>query len=265
MSNTSSKNLNNRLSALLITHNEELNITRTLKALLWVPKILVIDSGSNDNTIQLIKNFDNTEILYRDFDNFASQCNFGLSQLTSDWVLSLDADYVLSSRLSDEIYDLMIREPSELSFEAYSIPFSYCINGKPIRSGLLPPRTCLYMRIHAKYVNIGHGHKVLISGKTGKLQNKIYHDDRKPLKQWIKNQQRYQQTEAVLLKGTKSKDLTIQDVIRKHTFFAPLLIFLMCIFLRRGFLDGKEGLIYAYQRLVTESLLYLYLHDDFSL
>jgi len=259
-----SEKLNSRLSALLITHNEELNIKRTLKALEWIPKILVIDSGSNDNTVKLIKSFPNAEILHRNFDNFANQCNFGLSKLTSEWVLSLDADYVLSSALSDEIYDLMIREPLDTLYDAYSIPFSYCINGKPIRSGLLPPRICLYRLKLAEYVNIGHGHKVLITGRIGKIRSRMYHDDRKPLKKWIQNQQNYQQKEAILLKGTKTKDLVIQDIIRKHTFLAPFLIFLMCILVRRGFLDGKEGLIYAFQRFITESLLYIYLHDDSS-
>jgi glycosyltransferase involved in cell wall biosynthesis len=253
-----------RLSALIITYNEELNITRTLKALQWIPKVLVVDSGSNDSTLQIINNFNNTEIIYRKFDSFAEQCNFGLKQLTSDWVLSLDADYVLSTALSKEVHSLMLSDTQAFSYTAYSISFSYCIYGKPIRSGLLPARTCLYKRESAEYVNVGHGHKVIISGKIGRLKNKIYHDDRKPIEKWFQNQQRYQQTEAILLKKTKTSDLPVQDIIRKHTFLAPFLVFLMCILLHRGFLDGKEGFIYAFQRLVTECLLYLYLHDDKS-
>jgi glycosyltransferase involved in cell wall biosynthesis len=256
--------LTEKISALLITYNEELNITRTLQSLQWIPKVLVVDSGSNDRTIQIIKSYDNTQIIYRKFDTFAEQCNFGLHQLTSDWILSLDADYVLTTALSHEIYLLMSNDAQLSSCAAYNISFSYCIYGKPIRSGLLPARTCLYKRILAEYVDIGHGHKVIISGTIGRLKNKIYHDDRKPLKIWFQNQQRYQQTEALLLRKTKTTDLPIQDIVRKHTFFAPLLIFFMCILFRKGFLDGKEGLIYAFQRLTTECLLYLYLQDDNS-
>lgn len=264
MLNYSFTDLSSRITALLITYNEEVNILRTLEAIQWIPKVLIIDSGSTDQTIQIIRSFNNTKILHRNFDSFANQCNFGLSHITSDWVLSLDADYVVSTKLSDEIHDLMTCDPKKTYYSGYRVSFAYCINGRPIRSGILPPRICLYTRQGAEYVNVGHGHKVSVAGRVGSLKNRIYHDDRKPLKVWIQNQQRYQQSEALLLRRTKTKDLPIQDIIRKHTFLAPFLIFLICIFLRRGFLDGKEGFVYAVQRLFTESLLYLYLTEDSS-
>lgn len=248
------------LSALIITHNEEVNISRVLKSIEWIPEVLIVDSGSTDRTIELVNDFNNTRLIYRKFDNFANQCNFGLSQLSSDWVLSLDADYVLSVDLSREIISTLNRDIQSHLYQAYRIGFRYCINGKPIRSGLLPPRTCLYERKLAGYINVGHGHKVIIDGKTGSLKNKIFHDDRKPLKKWFENQQKYQLTEAIMLRERRSKELPSQDLIRKHTCLTPFLAFIMCIALRKGFLDGKEGLIYAFQRLVAESLLYLYLH-----
>jgi glycosyltransferase involved in cell wall biosynthesis len=252
---------NNYLSALVITYNEEINISRTLKSIEWIPLVLVVDSGSNDNTINIINQYSNTKILYRKFDTFADQCNFGLRHLQSNWVLSLDADYVLSSALSNEIKTIFSSYISKSIYSGYNISFSYCIGGKPIQSGLLPPRTCLYERKKAKYINIGHGHKVLIEGRIGNLIHKIYHDDRKSFNIWFKNQERYQQAEASMLKKTDSRSLSIQDQIRKHSFVAPFVVFFICIVFRRGFLDGKQGFIYAFQRLITESLLYIYLND----
>jgi glycosyltransferase involved in cell wall biosynthesis len=253
-----SKNL---ISALIITYNEEANISRTLQALEWMPFILIVDSGSTDQTIKIANGFKNTKIIYNRFDTFSNQCNFGLRNLTSDWILSLDADYVLSAAVSDEITNIMLSQPSDFLCRAFRIKFWYCIDGKPIRSGILPPRICLYQREGAKYIDIGHGHRVVITGRVGDLKNRIFHDDRKPLKTWLESQQKYQLSEATMLKSSKSSQLPIQDLIRKHTFLAPFLAFIVCILLKRGFLDGKAGLLYAYQRLIAESILYNYLNS----
>jgi glycosyltransferase involved in cell wall biosynthesis len=251
-----------RLTVLIITFNEEANIDRALSALWWVPEILVVDSGSTDKTLSIISEYNNARVIYRKFDSFARQCNFGLENLDSEWVLSLDADYIVSSRLSEEISQKVLRPDDEdVSIHGFRIPFYYCIHGKPIRSGLLPPRTCLYRRTSAKYMDIGHGHRVIIDGKIVQLRNRIFHDDRKPIGVWLQSQQRYQQTEAYMLKSKKSTDLPVQDLLRKHTFLAPFAAFFMCLIIRRGFLDGKEGLIYAFHRFIAESLLYLYTHE----
>lgn len=249
------------LSAIILTYNEEANIQRTLSSIQWISDILIIDSGSSDRTLGIVQQFDNTRIIYRKFDSFANQCNFGLKQLSSEWVLSLDADYVLTSYLSQEIIDVLTgTHDLDSLIKAYSIDFYYCINGKPIRSGLLPARTCLYKRDCAEYIDIGHGHKVIISGRTGRLHNRIYHDDRKTFGKWLESQQRYQKIEAEMLSSQHARDLPMQDYIRKHTFLAPFLAFFLCLVFKKGILDGKAGIIYAFQRLIAESLLYMYMH-----
>ncbi|MFN9914209.1 MAG: hypothetical protein ACK53L_16590, partial [Pirellulaceae bacterium] len=73
-------------------------------------------------------------------------------------------------------------------------------------------------------------------------------------------QKKYQSIEAKMLRQAVSSDLPIQDKIRKHTYLAPFIVFFMCVFIRGGIFDGKEGIIYAFQRLIAESLLYLELH-----
>lgn len=250
------------LSALVITYNEEANIYRTLSSIQWIPNVLILDSGSTDRTIEIVNGFRNTKVLYRDFDTFANQCNYGLMNIDSEWVLSLDADYIITSSLAYEIQTLLT--PIDLNetilYDAYKASFRYCVNGKPIRSGLLPPRACLYKRKCARYVDEGHGHRVLINGRTGQLLNRILHDDRKSIGSWLDSQKKYQSIEATMLSSTDSTTLPIQDLLRKHTFLAPFVAFFMCIFLRGGIFDGKEGLIYALQRVVAESLLFLSMH-----
>lgn len=255
--------MGNSLSCLIITHNEEVNIKRSLDSLTSFADILVIDSGSTDKTIAITENYNNTRVVYRMFDTFASQCNYGLDYLTSEWVLSLDADYVVTKDLEEEIH--MVLSDKNQSLEMYNgffIAFKYCINGKGIHSGLLPPRACLYRRMFARYEDVGHAHKVLIKGNIGTLRSRILHDDRKSSWVWLKNQKRYQSIEARMLLQTPSSHLPIQDKIRKHTFIAPFIVFIICLIVRGGLLDGKEGMIYAFQRLVAESLLYLEIHNS---
>ena len=95
---------------MILTLNEEANIGRTLAKLNWARRILIIDSGSTDRTLQIIRQFSQAEVIRRDFDTAAAQCNFGLSYIESDWVLSLDADYVLSDALVSEICTLQPEE-----------------------------------------------------------------------------------------------------------------------------------------------------------
>jgi len=249
------------LSALVITYNEQANIYRTLESIRWIEEVLILDSGSTDETINIANHFSNTRIVYRQFDSFANQCNFGLSCLNSEWVLSLDSDYVVSPKLSKEIQHLLFCGGSQHSnHRAYIINFQYWINGKPIRSALLPPRTCLYMREYARYRDEGHGHRVSILGSCGHLRNRICHDDRKPFSVWLMTQRKYQAIESAMLRDTDSSLLPVQDLIRKHTFLAPFASLFICLFIRGGILDGREGIIYALQRFVAESLLYLFMN-----
>src|SRR5262249_50890354 len=94
------------ITPLVITYNEASNINRTLNKLTWAQRIVIIDSGSTDDTLAIVRRYPQAEIIYREFDDFATQCNFGLAKVTSEWVLSLDADYELSSELVRELKSL---------------------------------------------------------------------------------------------------------------------------------------------------------------
>lgn len=256
--------IENLVSCLIISYNEEVNIARVLDSIKWCSDVLVVDSGSNDKTMEIIQRYSNTRVMERQFDTFAQQCNYGLDHLSSEWVLSLDADYIVTEGLKDEIQSLFFNRRSQLRnlYNGYYIPFRYCVNGKPIRSGLLPPRVSFYRREFARYVDIGHAHRVKILGGLGKMYSYLLHDDRKSTLIWLSDQKRYQSIEADMLRNTKSSDLPLQDKLRKKTCLAPFLIFAFCIIARGGLFDGREGFIYAFQRLISESLLFVELHLD---
>ena len=92
-----------QITPLVLTYNEAPNIRRTLEKLRWAREIIVVDSFSTDETLDRLKAFPQVRVVQRKFDTFAGQCNFGLDQIQTPWVLSLDADYVLSEELIEEI------------------------------------------------------------------------------------------------------------------------------------------------------------------
>jgi glycosyltransferase involved in cell wall biosynthesis len=240
------------LTALILTYNEKENIERSVGTLSWVPNILLVDSGSTDGTRDLASRVHrNVRIVERRFDSFASQCNFGLSQIESEWVLSIDADYIFTPELSAEIAAL--NPPPDVA--GYSVEFRYCIFGRPLRSTVYPARTVLYRRNHAQYRDEGHGHRVVIDGRVEKLSGKIDHDDRKPFSYWLRSQDNYATIEARHLFATPLDQLSFQDRLRRKIFFAAPAMFLYLFFGRGLILDGWPGWFYVAQRTIAELLL----------
>src|SRR5262245_11117844 len=187
------------ITPLIITYNEEPNIARTLDKLVWARRIIVIDSGSTDNTLGIIRSYPQVEVIHREFDDFASQCNFGISQVVTDWVLSLDADYELSDPLVTELHGLQ----PDAATNGYEARFVYRIYGRPLRGTLYPPRIVLYRKSKSRYQNEGHGHRIMLTGEIVPLSGVIFHDDRKPLRNWFASQARYADREAGYLLGSK--------------------------------------------------------------
>ena len=239
------------ITPLILTYNESPNIGRTLECLKWAKTIVVIDSFSNDQTLEILASYSQVEVFQRHFDHFAGQCNYGLEQIKTEWVLSLDADYILSNELIQELCSL-----SEMpSKNAYFAKFKYCIFGKSLRGTLLPPRKVLYRKDKATYAEDGHAHRVEVSGNYGYLVGYINHDDRKSLSRWLQSQDRYLLIEARKLLTTPTSKLSFADRLRKQKVFAPIVILVYCLIFKGGILDGWAGWYYAWQRMLAEILL----------
>lgn len=245
------------ITPMVLTFNEAANIGRVIEKLRWANRILVVDSGSTDGTLEILQACPQVEIVHRPFDSFADQCNFGLTKLHTDWVLSLDADYELSDELLRELREL---EESEY-VAAYRATFVYRIYGRPLRGTLYPPRIVLYRVSGARYVNEGHGHRVQVAGEVRQLRGVIYHDDRKPLSRWLASQQRYAQLEADYLLEPRSEHFSPADRLRRMAWPAPILVFFYVLIVKGCLLDGWPGWFYVLQRTFAESLLALNLID----
>jgi glycosyltransferase involved in cell wall biosynthesis len=255
--------MHDAITPLIIAYNEAPNIGRTLEQLRWASDIVVVDSFSDDETLEIISNFPQARVFQRRFDSFANQCNFGLSEtgIVTEWVLSLDADHVLTPGMIEELDSL---DPAG-EFRGYRARFDYCISGRRLRSGLYPPVTVLFQSAHAHYRNDGHAHRVVIEGPVAELGSVILHDDRKPLGRWFESQQRYMELEAKKLFAADPNTLSRADRIRRLRVLAPIAVLCYALIVRGGVLDGWPGFYYAGQRMLAELLLSLYLIEhDFS-
>lgn len=246
------------ITPLILTFNEAPNLRRTLEKLAWAKEILVLDSFSTDETLDIARSFGQVRIVQRKFDTFAGQCNFGLQQIATPWVLSLDADYVLTEGFRDELATL---NPDD-STSGFKAAFIYCVFGRPLRASLYPPRAVLYRRERARYEDEGHGHRVRIEGEVAALRSKIFHDDRKPLDRWLGEQNRYMIREATELLATPMSELKFQDRLRRRIVIAPWLVFFYTLFAKHLILDGWPGWFYVLQRTYAELLLSLRLLEE---
>jgi len=243
-----------RVTPLILTYNEEANIARTLNRLEWAERIVVVDSYSTDGTVSVLEAHPQVIMYQRTFDTHRDQWNYGLDQIETNWVLSLDADYVLSTAFVRELRTL------QSAADGYFGHFRYCVFGKPLRGSLYPPRLVLFRCSKGQYVQDGHTQRLELNGTTEYLEKPIYHDDRKSIGAWLQAQQRYAQQEVEKLDSQPSGALSPADRLRK-TGLAPFAVPAYCLIRKGLILDGKAGLYYTLQRTYAEVLLALYILD----
>ncbi|MEI6723583.1 MAG: glycosyltransferase family 2 protein [Betaproteobacteria bacterium] len=245
------------ITPLILTYNEAPNIGQVLDRLQWAKRVVVVDSGSDDATERIAKGYPNVDFLVRAFDTHANQWNFGLREtgIRTEWILALDADYVVPDKLLDEIRGLK-PEPAMAGFRAR---FRYCMQGVPLRGAAYTPVTVLFRRELALFWQDGHTQRVRVDGTIGDLRTPIDHDDRKSLERWFSSQIRYMQLESAHLLRLRFSEAGFADKVRKMVFPAPFLMFFYCLFVKGNVLDGRAGLLYALQRTVAEVMLSAFL------
>ena len=241
------------ITPLILTYNEAPNIARSLQKLTWANRIVIVDSYSTDETLEIVAGYPQVEVFQRKFDTHTSQWNFGLEKVTTDWVLSLDADYVLSEELIKELTELS--PPDDV--DGYFVSFQYCVFGKPLRGTILPPRQMLFRRASSTYIDDSHTQLLSVEGKSSRLVESVLHDDRKTLSRWLWAQDRYMKIEANKIAKTSSSELSLGDKLRKQKVIAPFVVLVYCLILKGGILDGWRGWYYAFQRMFAELLLSL--------
>ncbi len=249
--------MRSRITPVLLTFNEAPNIARTLARLSWAGDIVVVDSGSTDATREILARYPQVRVFERPFTTHAEQWNFAVDStgIGTEWVLALDADFVLSPEFVEELAAL---EPAP-DTAGYLASFVYCIEGRALRGAAYPPVVVLFKRAGALYLQDGHTQRVRCGGRVERLRARIAHDDRKPIGHWLAAQSRYMRLEAEKLVSAPMSSLGWMDRLRHLIVVAPPMMFVYCYFARGGIIDGWAGLFYALQRASAEAILSLYL------
>jgi glycosyltransferase involved in cell wall biosynthesis len=243
------------ITPVIITFNEAPNIRRTLERLTWARRVIVVDSESTDETATIVKSFPNTELVAHRFASLADQWNFAVREtgINTDWLLRLDADYILEDDLIEELAKL---DP-QADVGAYAINFIYCIYGKRLRASLYPTSYKLFRRGQVSFVQDGHTERPEFTGRGVVLEGHICHDDRKPVSRWLSSQDKYMAAEAQKLSEAQTLNLDAIDRLRKYPAISWLVVFFYCLFGKRLILDGRAGLFYSLQRTAAEIILAL--------
>jgi glycosyltransferase involved in cell wall biosynthesis len=242
-----------RITPVILTRDEEVNIGRVLGQLAWAGEVVVVDSLSNDSTVEIARSFPNVRVVQRPFDTLASQWTYAVAQSKTEWILMLDADYFVPAALASELETLV--PPEEVA--AYEDAFIYAIGGRPLRASLYPPRPVLLRRGRVEFWQDGHTQRVRLHGLVATLHTPILHDDRKSLRRFVQRQSVYMRQEAAKLRASSFASLNTAGRIRKLRVLAPFAALVYTLFIKRTLLDGRAGLHYAFERFLAEAILSL--------
>lgn len=246
-----------QITPVILTYNEAANIGRTLERLTWAREVVVVDSLSTDETAAIVARFPNARLVPRPFDTHARQWQFATAEtgIASDWILRLDADYMVEPALRDEIAS----QTPAAELAAYQISFTYCMDGRPLRASLYPTLPVLFRRGRESFAQDGHTEKLRIDGPTRPLANRLLHDDRKTTERWLQSQSRYQAAEAEKLLTRPWAELSWADRLRLTRVLGPLAVAVHCLLVKGLLFDGKAGLLYTAQRVTADIILSMHL------
>lgn len=241
------------ITPVILTYNEELNLGRVLDALTWARRVVVVDSDSSDRTETIARSYSNVDFRQHPYRSHADKCNHALDQLLQGcpWVLFLDADYIVTDELRDEIAEL--RPATAVS--GYWVPFRYCIDGHALRGTLYPPRICLFRPERGRFGQYGHTQLLELDGEVHELKGRILHDDRKPSANFAARQRRYAELEATYLLQQRFGALDWRKRLRRLMLIAPWAAPAFVLFGKGVILDGIPGLKYAWERAQAEWLI----------
>lgn len=269
-----------KVSVVVMTLDEELNLPRSLQSVAWSDDIVVFDSFSSDRTLDIARSF-GARVVQRSFDDYAGQRNAALHEIRykHPWVLMLDADECVPDKLRAEIEQALENAPGNVTMyrirrkDMFMGKWLHRSSGYPTWFGRLfqPGTVTVRRRVNEEYHT---------DGETGYLQEHLTHYPfGKGMAHWFERHNRYSSMEAVTLRrelpqafsvaGIFSRDPVFRRKSLKHLAYRmpcrPCLTFCYLYFVRMGFLDGRAGLTYCTLRAIYEYMIDLKIREhDFQ-
>ncbi len=246
------RQLHPKITALVITYNEESNMKRFLQDLSFADEIIIVDSLSTDKTKEIAEKHPNCKFIERKFDNFSNQKNFALEQATNDWIVFFDPDEHISGSLKTEIL-MTVNSPD--TQDAYWVRRRFFFLGKHIKhSGWKNDKVIrLFKKSKCQYKKTKLVHEEIECSTKGYLKSKLNHYSFNSTKSYMKKLDLYARFKAEELFSENSKSNFFRRKIK------PVYRFFHHYVIQFGFLDGKEGYIIAkmYAQYVSNRYKYL--------
>jgi glycosyltransferase involved in cell wall biosynthesis len=222
------------ISAFLIVRNEATNLPVCLASLGFADEIVVVDSGSQDETVEVARAFTD-RVYHRKFTDFATQKNFALSLVRGDWALSIDADERVPPELRDEILRTVA---SPVARPAYRIPRKTLFRGQWMRCFWPDYQIRLFRPAAARFVGIVH-ETVQVTGEVGTLESPLIHDNAPTVGVFLRKTRLYAPLDA-RRRIERGERTSVAAVVRRcGREFRRLLID------RQGYRDGWNGVLFC--------------------
>lgn len=244
------------LSVVTIAKNEGAYIRTFLQSVDWANELIIIDNGSTDGTVVTARQF-KVKIFQNLDENLGKLKQFGLMKARSDWVLLLDVDEIVSQQLADEIQNVL-RVHSE--FDGFLIPYqNHFLNHPLVCLAQQYSKVRLFRRACGHVQEVAVHEEVVVKGKIGRLNGKIYHYSFRTLPQVLSKFTDYACRESPLLHAQN-----IHPTWRR-IFLYPLHMFWSIFIEGEGYKDGIWGFLLALCFMYYEYIRYLFLWRFYAL
>ena len=225
------------IGCVIITKNEETNVLDCLSSVDWAAERIVVDAESSDRTVELARAA-GAMVIVRPWPGFGAQKNYAIDQVTSEWILIVDADERIPPVLPGEILSRIgAWKPGDPI--AYEIPRRNFFYGAWVRhAGVYPDyQIRLFRRGQARYNDVPVHENLLVEGPIGQLINPMDHFTERLIRDHFRKFGLYTTLAA------QEKARTVRTVRARDLIFRPLIVCIKTYLLKQGFRDGVRGLI----------------------
>jgi glycosyltransferase involved in cell wall biosynthesis len=228
------------ISAIILAKNEEKNIERCIESVKWCAEVIVIDDNSTDKTAEIARKNKATVFSHSLGENFSSQRNWAISKANNEWVFFVDSDEIVSDALAYEISNaIQLRNQNLNNYNGFYVRRTDFMWGKQLKYG---EATIRLLRLGRKGMGTWKGmahERWEIKKPVEELINPIFHFPHKNLEEFLKEINYYTDIRANELKKNNIK-ATFLSIL-----FYPTGKFILNFFIKKGFMDGIRGLIFA--------------------
>jgi len=229
-----------KISAVILTKNEERNIARCLDSLKWVDEIVIVDGFSTDRTAEIACSCGAKVVEHKFEGDFGSERNIGNAAATGDWILALDADEIMPDKTRKAIEEILEKGSP---YDAYNVPrLQYFLGHAMMHGGRYHSIVNFFRKEKVHFEGKVH-HLVIVDGKTGQLAEPIEHYPFESISDFLQKHNRYTEYEAREM--FEKYGLSKMNEVKYNLTIKPLKLIFKNHFKKKGYKDGMVGLVFC--------------------